>query len=110
MKKLNLKKNWKQLLLLVATLAVAAPAVPAFAQPDRDRGREEHRQQYERRQPERRDRERHERFDRDRREHREYRFAYREPYVYGPSCYTQGGYWSWNGWQHVWVPQQTVCD
>ncbi len=107
MKRMNLKRSLKQLLLLVAAFLVAAPAVPAFAQPDRDRAREEHRQQYERREPERRDQGRH---DRDRREHREYRFAYREPHVFGPSCYTQSGYWAWNGWQHVWVPPQTVCD
>jgi Ni/Co efflux regulator RcnB len=109
MKSLNLKRNMKQLLLLVAAFVVAVPAVPAFAQPDRHQERQEHRQQYERREPERRDHERHERFDRDRREHREYRFAYRGSYV-GPSCYTQGGYWTWDGWQHVWVPPQTVCD
>ncbi len=110
MKRLNLKKGLKQLLLLVAALIVAAPAVPAFAQPDRDRAREEHRQQYQRREPERRDHERPERYERDSREHRDYRFAYREPHVFGPSCYTQSGYWAWDGWQHVWVPPQTVCD
>ncbi len=105
-----MKMNLKRILLALAVLSLALPTASAIAEPDRDSGRQEHRQQYERQRPERRDNARR---DYERRGHeqwrdRDHRFVYREPFV-APYCYTQGGHWTWDGWQHVWVPPETVC-
>ncbi len=101
---MNTKKN---LLFGLVALSLALTAAPAVAI---ERGREDgfrggHRE--ERQVPEHRDRNR---WAHDRREHRDRdsRLVFRSPYV-APACYTQPGYWAWDGWQQVWVPPQTLC-
>ncbi len=39
----------------------------------------------------------------------ERRFGFVYPAPYAP-CYTQRGYWAWDGWQHLWIPPQTFCE
>ena len=92
----------KSLLFGIVALSLALTTVPAAAvQRERDEGfRGGHRE--ERQVPERQNRDRWEHRDRDR------RFAFRAHYA-APSCYTQPGYWAWDGWQQVWVAPQTIC-
>lgn len=97
----------RNLLFGLVALSLALTAAPAIAERERDEGfragHSEERQVYEHRD---RDRWAHDRReDRD----RDSRLAYRAPYV-APSCYTQPGYWGWDGWQQMWVPPQTVCQ
>ena len=91
----------KNVVFVLAALSVALTAAPAAAaQRGRDEGfRGGHREE----------RVIHERRPHERWEHRGFRFVYPAHYV-APYCYTQPGYWAWDGWQHVWVPPQTVCQ
>lgn len=103
-------KKTRRLLLMLLALLLALTTAPAFADSPRNQGfRDGHRM-------ERRDaghhegeRQERERAEHGRWEHRDFRFAFPAPYV-APYCYTQAGYWTWDGWQYVWVPPQTVCD
>ena len=91
----------RSVVLVLVALSVALTAGPAAAaQRGRDEGfRGGHREE----------RVTHERHIHERWEHRDFRFAYPAPYV-APYCSTQPGYWAWDGWQHLWVPPQTVCQ
>ncbi len=96
---LNMKKK---LLLGIVALSVALPAVPAFADKNDDaRHRIERQHRHE-------EHWKHEREARQRREHRDHRFAFREPF-FGPRCFTRDGYWTYDGWQRVWVPPERIC-
>ena len=98
------------LLLGLVALSLALTATPAAAVAERHegfRGRPRvERQEHARPEHERQARGRE---DHDRWEHHDFRFAYPVPYV-APYCYTQDGYWAWDGWQYAWVPPQTVCQ
>lgn len=96
-------KIMKRGLLLMVALALALTAAPAAAARGRDEGfRGGHRE--ERRAHEERELPRHERW-----EHGGLGFVFPAPYA-APYCYSQDGYWAWDGWQYVWVPPQTVCQ
>jgi hypothetical protein len=63
-----------------------------------------------------------ERMERHEREHRDgvrrgyphwgqRRFGFLYPAPYAPrACYTQRGYWAWDGWQHLRIPPRTFCE
>ena len=119
MTNLNMKNTTRKLLLGLVALSVALPAVPAFALPDTGWHRQGQ-QQDQYRHPEARGRDQwghgrfgndpwaHERWGHEHRGDRGDRFAFRTPY-FAPRCYTQGGYWTSDGWRQVWVPFRTVC-
>lgn len=95
----------KHRLLVLAALTLMVTATPALADSGREGGvRGGHR-------VERWEHQRHEREGegRNRWGRRSFGFVYPVPYV-APYCYTQDGYWGWDGWQYVWVPPQTVCE
>ena len=91
----------RSVVLVLVALSVALTAGPAAAaQRGRDEGfRGGHREERVMHEP---------RFH-ARWEHHDFRFVYPAPYV-APYCSTQPGYWAWDGWQHLWVPPQTVCQ
>ena len=89
----------KWFVFVLAALSLALTAVPAAA--DRDdywEGRRDERREAQ----ERRDRELRELRERERREERRLGFL-------GPNCYSEGGYWAWDGFERVWVPSRTIC-
>jgi hypothetical protein len=103
-------KTIKHLLLMLVALTLALTTVPAFADSDRHEGfRDEHRVERPGREHREGERQERERAGHVVREYREFRFAFPAPYV-APYCYTQAGYWAWDGWQNVWVPPQTICE
>ncbi len=103
-------KPIKHLLLMLVALTLALTAAPAFADSERHEGfRDEHRVDRQERQHHEGERQEREREWHVGRGHRYFRFAFPAPYV-APYCYTQAGYWAWNGWRYVWTPPETVCD
>lgn len=103
-------KTIKHLLLMLVALTLALTAAPAFADTDRNEGfRNRHRVERQERGHHEGKRQERERTEHRWRGHRDFRFAFPAPYV-APYCYTQAGYWAWNGWQYAWVPPQTVCQ
>ena len=99
-------KTMKPLLLVLVMLALALTASPAAAERRSEQGfrggQREERQMQEHR-------DYHGRGEHARPERHDHDFAYRVPYS-APYCYTQNGYWTWDGWQQVWVPAQTICQ
>ena len=93
----------KSLVFGLAALGVAVTAAPAPAAAyDRD---EAFRECAHHEAPSRQE---HGRLERERWEHRNFKPAYRPPYV-ASHCFTQPGYWTWDGWQYVWVQPGPIC-
>ena len=100
--------------IVFVALTLALTAAPAAAiQRERDEGfRGWHREEWQ--VTERRDNREaqvpreHRQWKHQRWEDRHFSFVSPVPYA-APNCFTRPGYWAWDGWQHLWVPPQTVC-